>query len=521
MRTSSSLRTLMVSFIGQMINLILLFVSRRLFVQHFAQEYLGVNGLFSNLLTVLSLAELGIGTAMLYGLYQPAANGDEAGVCRLMNLYRVLYGGVGSVVLILGVALMPVLPYLVQGDGIPGLRLIYSMYLFDTVAGYFLSYKQAVLAAHQEAWQTTSVTQAVRSVQILLQMVVIVCFENFYVYLAIQMSSQLTANMILSRIVDRRYPYLRGNHKGYPSREECKELFRQVGALSLHRLGGVLVSHTDNLIISTFRGLATVGVYSNYQMVLNSMRVMMSYIYNSFSPSIGNLAASENRNRIYEIHSALDFLMSLLYGWLALCLAVLFNPFIRLYFGVNYVLQLPVVLLIVLDFYLNGMRQMTLRFRDGMGLYWYDRYKPVAEILLNLVVSMVLVGRLGIAGVVIGTIVSTLLTNFWVEPLVFFRYGVKESWKHKFMWYYVQRGSQAAVLIVDGAILWVLHKQMPIQNFVDWVLWGILCTVLYGLTALLVFRQRREWKYLWAKGLEQWKVLQGRLKTAKNGMAEK
>ncbi|MCM1134495.1 MAG: oligosaccharide flippase family protein [Clostridium sp.] len=507
MRTRSSLLTFTVSCVGQLINVVLLFTSRRLFVQHFTQEYLGVNGLFSNILTVLSLAELGIGIAMLYGLYKPAANGDRTEICRLMNLYRVLYGIVGIVVLALGLILMPALPYFVQGgDGLQ-LRLIYGMYLFDTVAGYFLSYKQAILTANQEAWRTTAVTQAVRSVQILLQMIVIVCLENFYVYLAIQMCSQLTANLILSRIVDRRYPYLKNNRKGYPSRESCKDIFRQVGALSIHRLGGVLVSHTDNIIISTFQGLATVGIYSNYQMVLNSIRVMTAYVYNSFSPAIGNLAASKEKKRICEIHSVLDFLLSLLYGWLALCMIVLFNPFIRLFFGEHYVLPSLTMLLIVVDFYLHGMRQMTLRFRDGMGLYWYDRYKPIAEALLNLVVSIALVGRFGIAGVVTGTIVSTLLTNFWVEPLVFFRYGVMEGWKGKFAKYYIWRAAHTAVLVIDSVILWALHIRFPIQRFIDWIFWGILCTFLYGLTVLLAFYRTKEWRYLWAKGVEQWGFL--------------
>lgn len=510
MRTRSSLRTLAVSFAGQMVNLILLFLSRRMFTRYFTQEYLGVNGLFSNILTVLSLAELGIGTAMIYGLYKPAATGDREEVCRLMNLYRLLYRAVGCVVLMLGAALLPVLPYLVRGEGVPHLRLIYCMYLFDNVMSYFLSYKQAVLAAHQEAWRTNAVTQAVRSVQILLQMAVILCLRNFYVYLAIQMCSQLTANLIISGIVDRRYPYLKESRKEFPSRETCRELLHHVGALSLHRLGGVFVSHTDNLIISMFKGLAVSGVYSNYQMVLNSIRTMMAYVYNAFSPAIGNLAATGDRERVYEIHSALNFLLSLLYGWLALCLAALFDPFIRLFFGDNYALPMPAVLLIVLDFYLHGMRQMTLRFRDGMGLYWYDRYKPIAETVLNLVVSVALVGRYSIAGVVMGTIVSTLLINFWVEPLVFFRYGVKDDWKRRYRRFYGQYAAQAAVLAADCAIVLALHVRLPVENMADWVLRGIFCTGLYAMSALLAFRRKWEWQYLWAKGIEQLKALRDR-----------
>ena len=504
MRTRSSLRTLAVSFAGQAVNLILLFVSRRLFVQYFTQEYLGVNGLFSNILTVLSLAELGIGTAMIYGLYQPAAAGDRAEICRMMNLYRLLYRAVGFVVLVLGAVLLPALPYLVRGGGVPHLRLIYCMYLFDNVMSYFLSYKQAMLAAHQEAWRINAVTQSVRSVQILLQMAVIVCLRDFYVYLAIQMCSQLTANLIISWIVDRRYPYLRDCRKELPSPAVCKDLFHQVGALSLHRMGGVFVSHTDNLIISMFRGLAASGIYSNYQMVLNSIRMMMAYVYNAFSPAIGNLAAAGDREKVYEIHTVLNFLLSMLYGWLALCLVALFDPFIRLYFGEHYALPMPVVLLIVLDFYLHGMRQITLRFRDGMGLYWYDRYKPVAETVLNLAVSVALVGRFGIAGVVAGTIVSTLLTNFWVEPLVFFRYGVGNDWKRRYVRFYGQYAAQAAILALDCAVVLVLHVKLPVQSMAGWVLRGIFCTGLYALSILLAFRRRWEWRYLWAKGMEQW-----------------
>lgn len=512
MRTHSSLCTLGVSFAGQIVNLILLLVSRKLFVQHFAQEYLGVNGLFSNILTVLSLAELGIGTAMIYGLYRPAAVGDREEICRLMNLYRLLYRGVSCAVLVLGGALLPVLPHLVRGGGIPRLRLIYCMYLFDTVAGYFLAYKQAMLSAHQQAWRTSAVTQGARSVQILLQMGVIVWLENFYLYLAIQMCTQLAGNLVLSWMVDRRYPYLRDDRKSLPSREVRQDLFRQVRALSLHRLGGVLVTHTDNLIISTFTGLAAVGVYSNYQMVLNSIRLMMSYVYNAFAPAIGNLAAAGDREKIYEIHSALNFLLSLLYGWLALCLAALFDPFIRLYFGPRYALPMPVVLLIVLDFYLHGMRQMTLRFRDGMGLYWYERYKPVVEAGLNLVISVALVGRFGIAGVVAGTIASTLLTNFWVEPLVFFRRGVQNNWRRRYAEFYLRYASQAAVVGADVAILLALHVQRPVLGFGSWIGRGVLCTVLYALTALLAFHRRWEWRYLWARGVEQWTCLKNHWK---------
>ncbi len=497
MRTKYSLFNMAVSFVGQFVNLILLFISRRIFIRCFAIQYLGVNGLFTNILTVLSMAELGIGTAMIYGLYRPAAAEDEDEICRLLNLYRLLYRMVGVFVFFAGLALLPFLPSLIKGEtDIPHMPLIYLMYLFDTVGSYFLSYRQSVITAHQKTFLITAVTQGVRSVQILLQIAVMLLTGNFYLYLALQIGAQFVSNLLLAAAAGRMYPYINRKGTGLPGKDEIKRIWKDISAMAMHKFGAVVVSNTDNLIISAFVGLAAVGLYSNYKMILNSIKLFMSYVYGAFAAGIGNLAATSDGEKINMVHRELSFLLSMMYGYLAVCLFLLFNPFIGLFFGWEFTMGMPVVLLISLDFYMHGMRQLTLKFRDGMGLYRHDRYKPFAESAINLAVSLLLVKRFSVGGVLAGTIVSTLLTNFWVEPMVFFKYGVKSDWKHKLCRYFAGYMRYSFMTVLCGGLLRLLFTQIPDRNFLYLIGKGLLCTACYGGAAYLFFSRSEEWSML-------------------------
>lgn len=497
MRTKYSIYNMAVSVAGQFVNVILLFISRKIFIRCFAIQYLGVNGLFTNILTVLSMAELGIGTAMIYGLYRPAAEENQDEICRLLNLYRLLYRLVGAFVFAAGLALLPFLSYLVKdGTGIPCMPLIYLMYLFDTVSSYFLSYRQSVITAHQKTFLITSVTQGVRSLQILLQIGVILLTGNFYLYLALQIGAQFVSNLILARAAGYLYPYIRRKGLGLPEEGEKKRILKDISAMAMHKFGAVVVSNTDNLIISAFVGLASVGLYSNYKMILNSMKLLMSYLYGAVAAGIGNLAATSDHEKISRVHRELNFLLSMVYGYLAVCLFLLFNPFIGLFFGWEYTMGTPVVFLIVADFYLHGMRQITLKFRDGMGLYRRDRYKPVVEAVLNLVVSIALVKRFSVAGVLAGTIISTMLTNFWVEPLVFFKYGIQEEWKKKLGRYFVEYLKYSAVTVSCGVILWLFLTRIPDRNFLFFIGKGLLSTAVYAGAVSRVFGHSEEWGML-------------------------
>lgn len=502
MRTKNSILNILVSFGAQAVNIVLLFISRKVFLNHFSTEYLGVNGLFTEILTVLSLAELGIGTAMMYGLYDAVAKEDKTSICQLMNLYRRLYTTVGLIVVGIGLAMLPFLEYLIKDNRIPHIHLIFLLYLADSAVSYFLSYKQTIIQACQKAYVVSAVGMGIRCVQILLQILSMVTLRNFYVYIAIQIGGQICTNVALSLLSGKMYPYIRRNRAGLPPKEKIQEIYRHIRSMAFHKFGAVFVSNTDNLLISAFVGLGTVGLYSNYKMVLNSLRLCFSYIYNAFTAGIGNLAATEGGEKVNQIYNCLNFVMSMLYGWAAVCLLGLFNPFIRTFFGERFVLQPWVVAIIVADFYIHGMRQMTLRFRDGMGLYWYDRYKPFFEVTINLTVSLLLVKKYSIAGVLLGTIVSSLLTNFWVEPYVLFRHGIKGDWKKGLADYFLRYGGYTLFSAAAGGAAIAAVSRIPADSFLLLIARGVMISGIYGVCALAVFGRSAEFRFLLGKALE-------------------
>lgn len=499
MRTRNSIRNILVSFGAQAVCVILLFISRKVFLNDFTEAYLGVNGLFTEILTVLSLAELGIGTAMMYGLYEAVAKDDKKEICQLMNLYRRLYTVVGVIVVAVGLVMMPFLDCFIKDNPIPHIRLIFLMYLADAAVSYFLSYKQTIIQANQKAYVVSGIAMSVRCGQILLQILSMLVLHNFYVYIAIQIIGQMTSNAVLSRLSDKMYPYLRHNREGLPKKATISGIYRHIRAMALHKFGAVFVSNTDNLMISAFVGLATVGLYSNYKMVLNSLKLAFSYIYNAFTASIGNMGVTESPKKVHEVYNCLNFMMSMLYGWAAACLWLLLNPFISTFFGERFVLEDGVVAIIVVEFYLHGMRQMTLRFRDGMGLYWHDRFKPFFEVALNLLVSLLLVRKYSIAGVLLGTIVSTLATNFWVEPYVLFKHGIRENWKGGLADYFLRYAVYTLFTLFVIALSMVTIARIPADSFLRLFVRGVLISLLYGMATLLVFGRTKEMRNLFDK----------------------
>jgi O-antigen/teichoic acid export membrane protein len=364
-----------------------------------------------------------------------------------------------------------------------------------------LSYKNSILLAHQKAYYRVAWEHSIHLVQIIGQIIVLVLTQNFILYLVLQMLNQVTVNVIVARKVDKEYPYLK-EQKALPDRETCREISKNILAMSMHRLGGVVVNGTDNLMMSAFVGLASAGIYSNYQLVLTNINNVLGKIYNGFSSSIGNLAATEGSEKIYGIYKNLNFLMFALYGYLSVGLFVLLNPFIEMIFGKEYLFSMVMVLVMVLNFYIAGMRQITLQFRSAMGLFWRDRFKPVAEAVINLVVSILLVQKYGVIGILVGTIVSSLTTCCWVEPYIFIRYGIQKGWQEKLRSYFIEYLLRFLLVASAAGISYVLCGKLPGGGILWFVLKGMICTGIYGLFLLLTYGRSEEFGYFMEKGLE-------------------
>lgn len=499
-RTKASVLNMLISFGGQLLTVFLTFISRIIFIRYFTENYLGVSGLFNSILTMLSLAELGVGNAMIYSLYKPVAEHDENKVRKLMNLYRLLYRFVAAVVAGLGLMFLPFLDYFIKGDpGIPHLKFIYLIYLTNTALTYLFSYKQSIIMANQKEYINRAYTTLVQSIQILLQIMVIVLTSNFYLYLLIQLLGAVTTNWLLARKADRMYPFLREDHKALPEKSEIREIFKNISALLLHRIGGKMVHNTDNLVISAFIGLAQVGIYSNYRLIMNTMTTLVSHVYQAFTASIGNLVVVESEEKSYQVFKTLNFLMFLVFGYCFAGLFVLVNPFVRMIFGEYYLLDMTIIVWSCLEFYLRGMRQIILRFRDAKGLFWNDRYKPVAAALVNLVVSLALVRYYGIGGVLMGTVASEICVNYWIEPYILMRHGFSGQWKRRLALYYTEFGIETVWLFLMTWLLYYVCGIVPGDGIISFLAKGILLTVVYGGSVVLVFHRKPEMKEIYGR----------------------
>ncbi|MBR1572120.1 MAG: oligosaccharide flippase family protein [Lachnospiraceae bacterium] len=497
MRTKNTFLNALANSGSYVINLVLSFVARTIFIRVLSQEYLGVQGLFGNILSVLSLAELGIGTAMIFHMYKPIAEEDEQGIIEMMNLYRILYSIVAGVVTVAGLILVPFLGYFTKGNpGVDGLTLIYLMYLANTVVSYLWGYKRALIDGHQKGYISTLIVTLFMTIQFIAQIVVLLVFEDFIIYLSMQIICNVLTNITIAIKCDRMYPYLKRDKKSLPSKETRQSIFKNVSAMFMHKLGDVMVNNTDSLIISTFVGLATVGIFDNYRMLLGSVNSAINGILGSFVASVGNLSVTDDKSRVFHVYKTLNFIGFWIHSYAAVAFFVLFNPFIKTWIdltgrnGDDYLFPLSVVFLIVINFYMSGMRKVTLNFRDAMGLYWYDRYKPIAEVIVNLVVSIVLVIKYGLVGVLIGTFVSTVGVCFWVEALVTYKYGFEKSVSHYFKMFTIYTGS----MFLFGGITYGLCRLISMGGIPEVLLKLVACTVLYNGIIMIVYGRTTEYR---------------------------
>ena len=307
------------------------------------------------------------------------------------------------------------------------------------------------------------------------------------------------------------YPFLKEKSPASLPEKEKKEIFANIRAMLMHKVGTVIVNNTDNLLLSAFVGLASVGSYSNYYLVIGSVRQMLNQVYQGITASVGNLGATEGEGHVREVFEAVFFIGQWMYGFAAICLYEILNPFIAISFGKQYVFPKTVVFVLCLNFFLNGMRNAALTFRDSMGLFWYDRHKAIAEALANLGISLLLAHWMGTLGVFLGTLLSMALTSLWVEPYVLYKYGFHKPCASYFLRYL----AYAAVIGVGWRAADALCAALAARGLGLWQeLAGRLavCIVLPNLWFLVVYGRTKEFRFLRQKARGLWEKFRGRAK---------
>lgn len=495
-RTEHSARNTTVAMFARGFAILMGFAGRVVFTHTLSEDYVGINGLFLDILSVLALSELGVGTAITYALYRPIAEKDIEKQKSLMGMYRRFYQLVAVIVLIGGLCVIPFMDVIIRDQpDVPHLTFIYLMYLANSVLSYIGIYKRTLIDAHQLSYISVVCQTSFWALQNALQIVVLVTTHNFIMYLSILILCTVGNNICISLKADRMYPYLRDKNITPISAGEKKGITDNIRAMLMHKVGKVVVNNTDNLLLSALVGTVAVGCYSNYYLIIGSVRQVLEQMFQGMMASVGNMNVSESKERIRKIFAASFFMGQWIYGLAAICMYEGIDLFIGQSFGHQYMFASRITLILCLNFYLSGMRQATIVFRDSMGLFYYDRYKAIAEALINLVVSLILGYYLGTAGVFLGTMISTVTTSLWVEPYMLYKHRLETSCFPYFAKYAMYAavtfclwfGEDKLCAMLLGGIgnLWVIC-----------ILRIVICFVITNIVYLILYCRMEEFKLL-------------------------
>lgn len=429
-RTDNAVKTSIVSSSVTIFNSLSGFVYRTAFLYFLSKQYLGINGLFVNVLQILSLADLGIAGAIVFRFYKPIAEDDSIQVGKLMNYFKHIYRIIFIVVVTLGVLLIPFLRYFIKDiSEVPADVNIYGVYilfLLQTASSYVYAYKQTLLIADQRQYIVSIVQAVTNLIKYVLQIISLWIFRDYMLTIVINIVTTIGINYIFSLYVTKRYPEV-FSIKESITKEEKKAILKDTKACMGHKIGFAMVNSTDNLILSSFVGIAAVGIYSNYSLLISSLNSVATQLLSNSTASIGNAYVQLDEDNRYRVYKNMLYINWSIDTLLTVCLYVLITPFITLWIGSDMTFNNLTVILLCAQFYLTLSRQINTSTTSANGLFVKDVPRPFIEAAINLITSIYLVNKIGIAGIFAGTIISCICTVWWREPYLLFKYDFKRN----------------------------------------------------------------------------------------------
>lgn len=494
MRKKNAIINTLAGGLGTLFVGVLQFVSRFIFIKFLSDEYLGISSLFTNILSILSLAELGIGTAIAYSLYKPLRTGDEDTIRSIMAFFKKAYMIIGLAVLLLGMLMYPFMPFLIKGEtDLVDIRIIYALYVLQSAVTYFFwGYKTILLQADQKLYICKGVNVIVTAFITAASLITLAVFKDFILYSVIGLLVGVVTNIICGVIVDRSYPYLKKKDKPLKlSEKERKKIFRDVAGMSLFKFNTTVVNSTDNILISAFINVKTVALYGNYQIIISGISQVIMQFFAGVTAPVGNLEAGENEKGNEFVFRCIQLLCFWVYSFVGTALFFAIDPVIMLFFGKERMLSAWIVFLQILYFVINGFQRTSFIYRDACGLFWKGKLRPVVTALLNLGISILLGYYTGLSGIILGTIISWMLTTFWYDPVMIYRNVFKKSPVSYFLGYL-----KAAVIFATGfascfaARIYIPHE--GVSRLASILLSVIIPNVLF----FVFYRKSEEFKYL-------------------------
>ena len=493
MRLENSIRNIIYAVATQFLIILFGFASRKVFLSTLSIEYLGINALLVNILSMLSLIEGGIGKSITFNLYKPLANHETETIISLVKLYRKVYSYLAIGVLVLSILFYPFLSIFIKSEeSVPFIGGIYFIFVFKTIFSYFNAHKWSLINADQRGYVILKYNLFFTLLTSILKIIILLYTGNYILYLVIELLIVIMQTMWNGHIVNQHYPFI-NTKKTYSLNPEIRKgLIENVKAIYLHNIGSYCVFGTDNLLISSLVSLKMVGYYSNYSMVISQVSSLLTQIIGGFGASVGNLIATENKEKNYQIYKVLYFVNFWLYSVCTICIYILLEDFINVFFGPNLLLPNITLIFILINFYITGMRNPINIFKEKSGIFVIDRYLPLVEAIINLVVSIILVRPFGLTGIFLGTTISTLLIPFWTQPLIVYRQIFSKSITN-YLFLYL---SYTLVAVGSGFLVIKITEFFICDSMIKIVLKAILVFAMVNFTYILIFYRTKEFQSL-------------------------
>ena len=493
-RVDNSLRNVKFAMIFQVVILVLGFVTRWVFIAILGEEYLGFTVAFGSIFAVLSLAEAGMGAALVFHMYDPIARGDEQKIATLVHIFKKAYTYIAIIVLVIGIGLTPFLRLLITDiPDHPNLHLIYILFIIHSVMAYMFAHQQALITANQKEYVISQYRMIFNIVLNVLKIAFLIITRNFIVFLLIQITMAFATNSFIGKIGQQMYPFLKTVKPKKLEPDEKTALITSFKAMLMHKFGTVFVLQTDGFIMAALIGWHITSLYANYILIVASVQTFVDSVFRAILASVGNVGATQNNDNLEEYFKKVNFCGFWLATVTSICVFFLTNPFITLIFDETLLLPTYVVAVIALNFFLLSMRRSVLTFRDALGIFDKDRFKPIFEAIVNISATIFLGIHFGIAGVLLGTTVNTIFVCMTVEPYVVYKFGLKKPLKN----YYFILLQHVGVAGLIVAALYFTVGIFASGGLVNFLILSVFVFVIINVILLIIYWRSSEFKYFY------------------------
>lgn len=460
-RTKNSVRNILWGVINRIIGIIMPFLIRTLLIYVLGVQFVGLSSLFSSILGVLNLAELGIGSALTYTMYEPAVNEDTKMLSTLLNFYKRCYRIIGIIILSIGLVIMPFIKNFINGQYPAGINLyiLYGVYLFNTVISYFMfAYKGAVLTVYQRNDIKSNIATVWQLLQYFIQIMLLLIFKNYYAYIIVTPFISIGSNIVTAYYTDKLYPEIICS--GMIDNKIKKDIIKKIKGMFFQKIGNVVLSSVDNIVISSFLDLSILAIYNNYYLIIGSLFGILAVLMNSIIPSIGNAIYTKSLDENYADFKKFNFIYVWIVSWFAVCFLCLSQPFIMLWLkNEDFLLPDNLIFIFVCYFFIYKWMDINYVYQEAAGLWWENRYIPLIAAIANLIVNISLVHIIGLSGILISTIMSTLLIYDVGYIRIIFKYFLKRSPKEYIFRQLYYAAITVIVMLITYNICMNIHKE--------------------------------------------------------------